>query len=333
MAYPIDIELVSYLEAVPEYSLADYEYAREVSEGLVGGGLVYESSIPLQVEDIHIPGPQGAPEIQVRVYTPENAGGPLPGLVYIHGGGWITVSIEAFNNDCLRIADQARVVVVSVGYRVAPEDRYPAAVEDCHTALRWTAEHATELGIDPGRLGVGGESAGAGLSACLAILARDRGGPAVSFQYLGVPALDDKLEQKSAIDFVDTPLLWRSELEVAWSSYLGDLYGTDDVPAYAAAWRATDLSGLPRAYIYVAEFDPLRDEGLAYAQRLIHAGVQVELSHYPGTFHGAHLVPSAVATRMIEDSIDAIRRGLHDGVTRARSKATEVSESVPSTAG
>jgi acetyl esterase/lipase len=316
MEYPVDPAFVPYLEAVPEFSLADYEYAREISEGLVSGGPVYEPANPLTLQDVMIPGPVGAPEVRVRVYTPEGAEGPLPGMVYLHGGGWITGTIEAFNNDCLRIADLANVVVVSVNYRVAPEDRYPAAIEDCYAALQWTTKQASELGIDPARIGIGGESAGAGLSACLAILARDRGGPAVSFQYLGVPALDDKLEQKSAVEFLDTPLLPRSEVEVAWSSYLGDLYGTDDVPAYAAAWRATDLSGLPRAYIYVAEFDPLRDEGLAYAQRLIHAGVQVELSHYPGTFHGAHLFPSAVATRMVNDSVDAIRRGLHDGVTR-----------------
>jgi acetyl esterase/lipase len=316
MAYPVDLEFIPYLEAVPEYSLADYEYAREVSDGLVSGGPVYEPANPVALQDVMVPGPEGAPEVRVRLYTPEGAHDPLPGLVYIHGGGWITGSIEAFDNDCRRIADQAHVVVVSVAYRRSPEDRFPAAIDDCYAALEWTRRWATELGIDPARLGVGGESAGAGLSACLAILARDRGGPALSFQYLGVPALDDKLEQKSAVDFVDTPLLPRSEVEVAWSTYLGELYGTDDVPPHAAAWRATDLARLPRTYLYVAEFDPLRDEGLAYAQRLIHAGVQVELSHYPGTFHGAHLFPSAVATRMVADSVDAIRRGLHDGVTR-----------------
>ncbi|MDT7745844.1 MAG: acetyl esterase [Actinomycetota bacterium] len=316
MSYPIDPELAPSLESVPTFSLADYKYAREVSESLMSGATKYESASPLAVRDVTIPGPEGAPEVRVRVYAPEGSPDPLPGLVYIHGGGWITGNIEAFDNDCRRIADQARVVVVSVGYRRSPEHRFPAAIEDCYAALEWTTKQAGELGTDPTRLGVGGESAGAGLSACLAILARDRGGPALSFQYLGVPVLDDTLAHSSAVQFVDTPLLWRDEVQVAWSSYLGELYGTDDVPSHAAAWRATNVTGLPRAYIYVAEFDPLRDEGLAYAQRLIHAGVHVELRHYPGTFHGAHLFPSAVAHRMVADSIESIGRGLHERATR-----------------
>ncbi|WP_285657882.1 alpha/beta hydrolase [Actinomycetospora sp. NBRC 106375] len=282
----------------------------------MSGATACESASPLAVRDVMIPGPDGSPEVRVRIFAPEGSANPLPGLVYIHGGGWITGNIEAFDNDCRRIADQARAVVVSVGYRRSPEHRFPAAIEDCYAALEWVTKRAGELRIDPTRLGVGGESAGAGLSACLAILARDRGGPSLSFQYLGVPVLDDTLDHSSAVQFVDTPLLWRNEVRIAWSSYLGDLYGTEDVPPHAAAWRATDLTRLPRTYIYVAEFDPLRDEGLAYAQRLIHAGVHVELRHYPGTFHGAHLFPSAVANRMVADSIDAISRGLHEHATR-----------------
>jgi acetyl esterase/lipase len=177
--------------------------------------------------------------------------------------------------------------------------------------LTWTAAKAAELGIDPERLGVAGESAGGGLSAAIALLARDRGGPALCFQYLGIPELDDRLETPSMRAYVDTPVWNRPNAVYSWTSYLGAEPGGADVSPYAAPARATDLSGLPPAFVTTCQFDPLRDEGIQYAQRLLQAGVQTELHHYPGTFHGSSMVAdAAVSRRMFADEVAALRRGL-----------------------
>ena len=170
-------------------------------------------------------------------------------------------------------------------------------------------DNAADLGIDPARVGVGGDSAGGGLAASVALLARARGGPALRFQYLGIPELDDRLETVSMRAFVDTPLWNRPAAELSWKYYLSGESTLDGV--HAAPARAADLSGLPPAFISTCEFDPLRDEGLDYAQRLLQAGVSVELHHYPGTFHGSGFVTDAAVTkRMIADMISAIRRAL-----------------------
>jgi acetyl esterase len=157
--------------------------------------------------------------------------------------------------------------VLSVDYRLAPKHPYPAAVEDCYAALAWLAGAATELGVDPDRIAVYGDSAGGGLAAAVALLARDRGGPRLAMQFLGIPELDDRLETPSMTAYVDTPVWNRPRAEVSWAYYLGDAIkpGSRDVPAYAAPARATDLTGLPPAFITVCQFDPLRDEGIAYA--------------------------------------------------------------------
>jgi acetyl esterase len=205
-------------------------------------------------------------------------------------------------------------VVVSVAYRLAPEHPYPAGLEDCYAALVWLAGHAAELGVDPARLAVAGGSAGGGLSAALALLARDRGGPALCFQYLAIPELDDRLTTPSMQAFVDTPLWNRPSAVRSWEYYLGPglAAGSDDVPPYAAPSRATDLAGLPPAYISVCEFDPLRDEGIAYAQALLAAGVSVELHLFPGTFHGSTMVnpAAAISRRQNEETAAVLARAL-----------------------
>ncbi|HZP28026.1 MAG TPA: alpha/beta hydrolase fold domain-containing protein, partial [Acidimicrobiia bacterium] len=167
---------------------------------------------------------------------------------------------------------------------------------------------------DGARIAVQGGSAGGGLAAALCLLARDRGGPAICFQYLGIPELDDRLETPSMQRFVDTPMWSRPAAERSWEWYLGELHGTSDVPIYAAPARATDLAGLPPAYVSVMEFDPLRDEGLDYACRMLQAGVSVELHCFPGTFHGSSMVQtSAVHRREAAERITVWKRALAVG--------------------
>jgi len=253
--------------------------------------------------------------VPVRVYRPRRAPGdaaaPAPGIVFIHGGGFIIGSVETEHIGALLVAADAGAVVVSVDYRLAPEHPYPAALHDCYAALSWLHAEAGALGVDRDRVAVMGASAGGGLSAAVALLSRDLGGPALCFQMLQIPELDDRLETPSMQTFVDSPL-WNRPLAVqSWKAYLGDLHGSPDVPALAAPARATDLGGLPPAYISTAEHDPLRDEGIVYALGLLHAGVSVELHQFPGTFHGSALVTrAAVSRRAQREAALVVRRAL-----------------------
>jgi acetyl esterase len=314
MTYAIDPELLPWLDMLPSVTLPDHDalLAARARMGELGDVVpAYEPVHPVDVRDTTVPGPSGAPDVPVRVYSPANRDGAVPGLLYIHGGGFVLGDLDMFHPSLLRLVDELGVVIVSVDYRLAPEHPFPAPIEDCYAALTWTAAKAAELGIDPERLGVAGESAGGGLSAAIALLARDRGGPALCFQYLGIPELDDRLETPSMRAYVDTPVWNRPNAVYSWTSYLGAEPGGADVSPYAAPARATDLSGLPPAFVTTCQFDPLRDEGIQYAQRLLQAGVQTELHHYPGTFHGSSMVAdAAVSRRMFADEVAALRRGL-----------------------
>jgi acetyl esterase/lipase len=264
----------------------------------------------LEIEDRLIPGWEGDPDVGIRIYRPKDASGPAPGILLIHGGGFVVGNVEAENANGALMAMATGAVVVSVEYRLAPEDPYPAGLHDCYSALAWMAQHASALGIDSARIALNGTSAGGGLAAATALLARDLGGPAICFQMLHIPELDDRLETPSMVSFVDSPM-WNQPLAVeSWRHYLGDLLG-GEVPAYAAPARATDLSGLPPAYISTAEQDPLRDEGILYGLRLLQAGVSVELHQFPGTFHGSTLVAgAAISKRATKESRIVLRRAL-----------------------
>jgi acetyl esterase len=310
MAYALDPDLVPWLPVLPALDLSDPVAVRAELDGLRSRAPAYSAPPTLEIEDLRIPGPAGAPDVPVRVYRPTDRPGPLPGLLYLHGGGFVIGSIESEHRSAAEVAAGVGVVVASVDYRLAPEHPYPAGLEDCNAALDWLAAKASDLGVDPDRIGIAGESAGAGLAAGLCLLVRDRGGPAVCFQYLGIPELDDRLDTPSMVAFVDTPMWSRPKAEFSWSYYLGGR-ARDDVPPYAAPARATDLRGLPPAYVSTCEFDPLRDEGIRYAHRLIQAGVPTELHHYPGTFHGSVIAENAaVSRRMIADKHAALARGL-----------------------
>jgi acetyl esterase len=302
VAYPFDPELVPWLP--PSLDLGDLEAVR----GIEFPPPTYEPPVPLTVRDMVVPGPLSVP---VRVYSPAAQEGQLPGLVYFHPGGFVLGNVAMSDVDAQRIAATVGIVVVSVDYRLAPENPFPAAVDDGYAALLWAASGAE--GIDPTRLAIGGESAGAGLAAALTLMARDRGRPSLCFQYLGIPGLDDRMSTPSMQSYDDTPLWSRSATELSWDAYLGaGVRGTPDVSAYAAPARADDLSGLPPAFVTTCQFDPLRDEGIDYAQRLAQSNVPTELVLYPGTFHGSSMVASAaVSQRMYDDLTAALRRALH----------------------
>ncbi|MEM7141040.1 MAG: alpha/beta hydrolase [Actinomycetota bacterium] len=284
------------------------------------GGMSWRTPVEARAdvvrEDRMIPGREGDPDVMVRIYRPaQTPTGPMPGLVEIHGGGFVLGEVSMMDAFCDRVAAEFPAVVVSVDYRLAPEDPFPAGVEDCYAALSWFAANADEFRVDVDRIAIGGQSAGGGLAAATALLARDRGGPSLCFQLLEIPELDDRLDTPSMVAFTDTPLWNRPNAIRSWSWYLGgdDLPGSVDVSYYAAPARCEDLSGLPPACVTVMEFDPLRDEGLIYAARLLQAGVSTELHAYPGTFHGSALVADAeVSKQGARDTFNALRRALVD---------------------
>jgi acetyl esterase/lipase len=252
----------------------------------------------------------GEPDVRVRLYRPAGSTQVLPCLYWIHGGGYISGALELDDRLCESIVDNVGCAVVSVDWRLSPENPYPAAADDCYAGLRWTVRNAGPLDLDTGRVVVGGSSSGGGSAAGLALLVRDRGEFAVRAQLLVHPMLDDR-PGASALRPVTHTKVWNTPAnEVGWRSYLGAAYGTDDIPAYAAPARATDLAGLPPAFICVGDLDLFLDEDLAYAARLIHAGVPVELHVYPGAPHGfMFIAPGArVSRQMAADRDAALRR-------------------------
>jgi acetyl esterase/lipase len=261
----------------------------------------------LAIDDRSVPGPDGQPDVVVRTYRPVDPTGA--GILYLHGGGFTVGSLDSEHAKAATLAREVGAVVVSVGYRLAPEHPFPAGLEDGYAALQWFSGAAADLGVDPARMAVVGSSAGGGLAAALALLARDRGGPALCFQFLGIPELDDRLTTPSMTTFVDTPVFNRPAAVESWRHYLGPEPG--ETSPYAAPARATDLAGLPPAYISTMELDPLRDEGIAYAMALLAAGVTCELHSFPGTFHGSAMVATAqVSQREAAEMVDVLRRRL-----------------------
>jgi acetyl esterase len=259
------------------------------------------------VADRTIPGPAG--EIPVRIYQPHGAG-VKPVLLYFHGGGWVIGTLDSYDATCRELAQGAGCVVVSVDYRLAPEHRYPAAPEDCYAALKWVAANAASLGADANRLAVGGDSAGGNLSAVVSQMARDKGGPAIRFQLLIYPVTDADFTRGSYASNAEGYLLTTASMHWFWDHYLPEKPKRAD--AYASPLRARDLSGLPPAWVCTAEFDPLRDEGEAYAKRLQEAGVTTQLTRFDGLIHGfismGLVAPKAQAA--IDEAVAALKKGL-----------------------
>ncbi len=227
--------------------------------------------------------PRAEGEVPVRLYLPETVR-PLPVLVYFFGGGWVLGSPEAVDPVCRRLANATPCAVVSVGYRRAPENPFPAGLEDCYFATRWVAEHGSEHGLDPVRLAVGGASAGGNLAAAVAQLARERGGPPLVFQLLVYPPLDHRADAGSMQESLDPVFFGRDDVAWCWSHYLAEPEDGDN--PLASPLRARDLSGLPAALVITAGLDPLRDQSELYAERLGAAGVPAELVRFESMVHG-----------------------------------------------
>lgn len=296
----MDPELEAFVPFFPNVDLTDPASARESLAALAGG--VPAADVPgMVVEDRTVPADPGVP---VRIYRPREARGAV---IWLHGGGFVMGGLDTEHPWAARIADDSGAVVISVDYRLAPENPYPAALDDVYAVLAWTARNAAELGIDPERIAIGGHSAGASLAAAVALRARDEQGPSIRFQLLNQPGLDDRQDTWSARKFTDTPWMTRDKITAAWRHYLG----TTPATPYAAPARAEDLTGLPPAYLATAEFCPNRDEGIDYALRLLRAGVPVELHQWAGTFHGSQALLSAdVSQRQMAELGAALRRAL-----------------------
>lgn len=265
-------------ESVPDWHAMSVDSARRIENEVFTTD--ERTSVDL-VRDLAIPGPDG--EIPIRCYRPD-AEEPRGVLVYYHGGGWVLGTLDSIDGVCRELADRAGCVVVSVDYRLAPEHPFPAAADDAYAALEWVAEHAASIGGDPEQIGVAGTSAGGNLAAVTALRARENGGPSLAHQLLLYPITDYAFDTDSYEENAEGYLLTRNDMQWFWDHYLRS--PVDGYNPFASPLRARDLSGLPSATVVTCGFDPLRDEGVAYADRLAEAGVDVDHDHYPGVTHG-----------------------------------------------
>lgn len=256
-------------------------------EPMPGMALQDRHRAALDISERFVPGPAGAPDVRVLVYRPKSAEDRLPILMHIHGGAFCLFHPESFAAMEANWAIDNRCVVVSVDYRLAPEHPFPAAPEDCYAVLEWIAANADALGGDADRLVVTGGSAGGALTAALTLMTRDRGGPRIDYQALLIPVTDDRLRTPSMRQAVGAPGFDAAGAEGMWLHYLGEDQDRSQTSPYAAPARAESLHGLPPAFIQTNGLDPLRDEGIEYALRLLADGVQVELYNCPGAYHGA----------------------------------------------
>jgi|SaaInlStandDraft_1057018.scaffolds.fasta_scaffold52553_2 acetyl esterase len=284
---PLDPQAQAFLEQSPPappmpHDVASINEIRKLTARLDG-----KPQPVAKVEDRVVPGSEAGVEIPVRIYWPSEKAGsdsPKAGFVFFHGGGWVLGNLDAYDHLCHALANAGDCVVVSVDYRLAPEHRFPAAAEDCYDATVWTAQHAGELGIDPDRITVGGDSAGGNLAAVVSLMDRDRATSKVAYQVLIYPITDANLETPSYIENGEGYFLTTERMAWFWDLYLND--SSDASNPYAAPLQARTLKDLPPAYVMTAEFDPLLSEGQAYADRLEAAGVSVERELYEGQIHG-----------------------------------------------
>lgn len=297
----MDPELEAFVALFPPATLSDPITERK-NYAALATAVPQPDTSNMTVEDLTVP---ADPEVAVRVYRPQEAQGAI---VWLHGGGWVMGDLDTEHPWAARLAEASGAVVISVEYRLAPENPFPAALDDIYAVLGWAAGNAAELGLDPARIAIGGHSAGGGLAAAVALRARDEQGPSIRFQLLNQPGLDDRQGSWSARNFTDTPWVNRDKVSAMWRHYLNAQPASSP---YAAPARATDLSGLPPAYVATAEFCPNRDEDIDYAVRLMQANVSVELHQWAGTFHGSQAIMTAeVSQRQMAELGDVLRRAL-----------------------
>ncbi|WP_338554381.1 alpha/beta hydrolase [Paenibacillus sp. KS-LC4] len=264
----------------------------------------------VQISERHVPGTAENSEVRLKLYEPRVKNQSLPGILYIHGGGYILGSADMMDVALQQMVSELECVIVSVDYRLAPEHPFPAPLEDCYAALKWFSENAEELGSDSSKIAVMGSSAGGGLTAALSLLARDRNGPSIMFQMLLYPMLDDRNITQSSNEITDNRVWNKAKSQLGWEMYLGN---ENPVSLYAAPARAVDLSGLPPTYACVGDLDPFRDETIHYVSRLTQAGVPTEFHLYPGCFHGSEeYFPFAeISQRIIKEYHAALKSALH----------------------
>lgn len=307
----VDPELLPVLEALPLFDLStDSLPAMRATRASIGAGDV---AFPgLRFERRTVQAPSGA-YVRVNVFQPETPAKARPAILHIHGGGYVLGTADMTNAANAATALKLDCVIVSVDYRLAPETPFPGPLDDCHAALRWLHASAAELRVDPQRIAIAGESAGAGIAAGLALMARDHGDAPICFQCLVYPMLDDHTNTDNTGPYAGE-FVWNARSNAfGWTAYLGQAPGGAGVSQYAAAARAPDLSGLPPAFINCGALDLFAGEDIAYARRLIHAGVATELHIYPGAFHGFPLAPGTRLAEIAErDRIEALRRAFKE---------------------
>ena len=292
------------------WELSPTEARESIRKGVsLFGGPVLQ--VP-RVESLSMPGPDGE-ALALRLYAPhaEPPATPQPLLIYYHGGGFVVGDIEVYDRLCRRLTLEANCLVLSVDYRLAPEHRFPAAVEDCQAALHWAHANAERLGADPKRIAVGGDSAGGNLAAVVSQQARAEG-PSICFQMLIYPATGPSKITPSILRHAEGYMLTRKDLNYFMAHYVnGEFASVIDDPR-ARPLQAKDFSGLPPAYLFVAGYDPLHDEGLAYAERLQEAGVPVQVADWPGAIHGCFTYTvSPYCQRAVSDAAKALHRTFH----------------------
>ena len=282
-------------DAPPPASLADLRAATETGLRQLHGPLEDVASI----RDYVLPGEHA---LTVRAYVPAGAdtGKPLPAIVFAHGGGWCLCSLDLYDNPCRALANATGCVIFSVDYRLAPEHKFPVPLNDFYSALCWVAQHGAALGIDVNRLAVGGDSAGGNLAAAAALMARDQAGPALAHQLLLYPALDFAFDTPSYQRYAEGHSLTREAMRFCWSAYLNE--PADGAQPYAAPLRSTSLKDLPPATVLVCEYDPLHDEGEAYARYLRDDGVAAQCVQLDGMIHASmHMLGLTPAARGLFD--------------------------------
>lgn len=308
----VDPAVLPTLEAFPSLDLS-YETLPAQRRAMAEmAGLIETPTLPISRREIHIAAPN-APDVRAILLTPEGLVAPAPAILHIHGGAYVLGAPEMNVADLMVTANMLGAIVLTVDYRLAPEAPFPSGIEDCYSALGWLHDNASSLGIDSGRIAVMGESAGGGLAASLALMARDRGEYPLAFQLLDAPMMDDRTcvrpHNPATGEFIFTP----TNNHFGWKALIGGEPGRDDVSPYAAAARAQDLAGLAPAYLVIGTLDLFLDETVDYAMRLNRAGVPVELQVYPGCPHGYSIAREApVSLRAMAEKRAALKRALVD---------------------